>query len=1542
MRSLRIRAALALVLAAILLAAGLAVASAEEPPLRYVTRLEPGDNLITWRDPSVPVQDLFDAVPQVEVVFGWDAQTREWLVAAPAAPQSLWTLHSLEPGAELAVRIVGAEAVEWERERALVAGPDVRYFGWVGESESTQQLFDEMPQIDSIYAWDASSQQWLTASSTASDELLMVQPGMGLRVQFNGSAPEDWERPLTPARGLVKLIIGQNLVTWSGPNETPIAKVVQGIGRALEQARRWNAAEQRFDIYDPSDPESAASFPSVARGDALWIHVSRPVNWLQPTGLMPALEFPGGASNRLQEDLQEDLQSVLQFFATTFGIQADPSDLTVLAAKDVDSLVEYYKTEPVGDDEFDEAQEASLRAQWNRSGGWAGEEMVVKQVHWSSQYRSLGFAVGRYVLTHEYFHWLQSQLRSSGAGSATWLVEGTADWAEEAHQIEDQRVMGSELRFDAREAAGRGPSLESTETENGTWQYLLGSLATDMLAERGGVDSPLEFYRALVPRPIGPHLRWHSSPRWQDVFSETFGLTVDEFYAEFSEWQADLPGSRPFRRESYERSLTGRLVRADGTPVGGVWLSASQVEDDVTVGWLRRARSDQDGRFELFVPHSTNNRLEIDLAADGHCRTWYADGTVVLSFEDATLVRVGTGKPQSIEIVVPDDVCRWRIRGRLIGPDGDALHGFGLNASAEDQWASTTTDTDGAFAITVPENGDFRLSLALGGGCSVYYRDAGIAVNYSDATQVQVRGGDTAQLELRVAADICVWQLRGRALDDSGVAAEGIRIGASRDAHTRISVVSPSGSFAVTVPSPGQYRIRISGRADPNCTAYVGEDAQLVEHGEARLYRVDARDLTNLTVRVPTAFCTHTIAGVLFDRDGSPLTETWISAAAEGGGSAGVSTDEEGTFALTVPISGMYRVSFSVENCTVYYSQEGATSKRESAAQITVSDADVTGIRLALRDGVCSTKISGVLLDAEGNPLGGVNVNANDGTGSNANARTDADGSFSITLPSSGSYRLQAWLNGCPIYYSPGRATASWSDASEIRIADADVTGLRFQLPAGACSTKISGLVLDAEGNGIASAWVHAQIDGRSSTGHQTSADGSFSITLPEAGGYRLSISIDGCPAYYARGGATSSREAASLIRVADQDVTGLRFQLAAGMCSTQVRGVLLDADGESMEDVWVYANTDGGNASARTDADGAFAITVPEAGGYRLSISIDGCPAYYARGGATSSREAASLIRVADEDVTGLRFQLAAGICSTQIRGVLLDADGESMEDVWVYANTDGGNASARTDADGAFAITVPEAGGYRLRISIDGCSVYYVRGGATISWEAASLIRVADQDVTGLRFQLAAGMCSTQVRGVLLDADGNGIGGVNVNANDGAGSNANARTDADGAFAITVPAAGRFRVSARVDGCTVYYASNRVTGSRNSAVQIRIGDADVTGIQIRIPADMCVWRISGKLLNADGSPKSAVWVSASGVAGNGGAQSDTDGAFSFAVPGRGSYRLSVWIDNCSIYRRGDRSTTNWNSATTISITNADVTGVDFRLPTNPGSLCN
>ena len=199
-----------------------------------------------------------------------------------------------------------------------------------------------------------------------------------------------------------------------------------------------------------------------------------------------------------------------------------------------------------------------------------------------------------------------------------------------------------------------------------------------------------------------------------------------------------------------------------------------------------------------------------------------------------------------------------------------------------------------------------------------------------------------------------------------------------------------------------------------------------------------------------------------------------------------------------------------------------------------------------------------------------------------------------------------------------------------------------------------------------------------------------------------------------------------------------------------------------------------------------------------------------------------------------------------------------------------------------------------------------------------------------------------ATRSWGCCVTRTGMGIASAWVHAQIDGGSSTGHQTSADGSFSITLSEAGSYRVFARINGCWVYYQRGGATGSRGQATEVSVSDSDVTGIRIQLKTGMCELRISGILLDAGGSPKPGVWVNASGSAGSGGAQSGTDGAFSFAVPGGGSYRLSVWIDNCSVYRRGDGTTTDWNSATDISITNADVTGVDFRLPTNPGGECN
>ena len=88
MRPPRLLIALLISLAA-LLAAGLTLVSADEdaeetPELQTIT-LHPGDNFVGWVGQAAPVEDLLEAVPQIELVYAWDAGWERYRYAAPAS-----------------------------------------------------------------------------------------------------------------------------------------------------------------------------------------------------------------------------------------------------------------------------------------------------------------------------------------------------------------------------------------------------------------------------------------------------------------------------------------------------------------------------------------------------------------------------------------------------------------------------------------------------------------------------------------------------------------------------------------------------------------------------------------------------------------------------------------------------------------------------------------------------------------------------------------------------------------------------------------------------------------------------------------------------------------------------------------------------------------------------------------------------------------------------------------------------------------------------------------------------------------------------------------------------------------------------------------------------------------------------------------------------------------------------------------------------------------------------------------------------------------
>ena len=72
-----------------------ALADDGEPslPESITTTLEPGDNRIGWVAEPVSPEELFAQLPQVELVYSWDAHSMSrYEIAAPRLPSRYWTL----------------------------------------------------------------------------------------------------------------------------------------------------------------------------------------------------------------------------------------------------------------------------------------------------------------------------------------------------------------------------------------------------------------------------------------------------------------------------------------------------------------------------------------------------------------------------------------------------------------------------------------------------------------------------------------------------------------------------------------------------------------------------------------------------------------------------------------------------------------------------------------------------------------------------------------------------------------------------------------------------------------------------------------------------------------------------------------------------------------------------------------------------------------------------------------------------------------------------------------------------------------------------------------------------------------------------------------------------------------------------------------------------------------------------------------------------------------------------------------------------------
>ena len=108
--------------------------------------------------------------------------------------------------------------------------------------------------------------------------LLLAMLGGGLALL--GDSPADAQLEGTETR-TVALAEGWNLAGWTGP-EMPFAEAIADILEATQAAAAFDAVPQTFRTWNATAPPFLNTLDTLQRGEALWVQVTAPIDWVQP------------------------------------------------------------------------------------------------------------------------------------------------------------------------------------------------------------------------------------------------------------------------------------------------------------------------------------------------------------------------------------------------------------------------------------------------------------------------------------------------------------------------------------------------------------------------------------------------------------------------------------------------------------------------------------------------------------------------------------------------------------------------------------------------------------------------------------------------------------------------------------------------------------------------------------------------------------------------------------------------------------------------------------------------------------------------------------------------------------------------------------------------------------------------------------------------------------------------------------------------------------------------------------------------------------
>jgi len=263
--------------------------------------------------------------------------------------------------------------------------------------------------------------------------------------------------------------------------------------------------------------------------------------------------------------------------------------------------------------------------------------------------------------------------------------------------------------------------------------------------------------------------------------------------------------------------------------------------------------------------------------------------------------------------------------------------------------------------------------------------------------------------------------------------------------------------------------------------------------------------------------------------------------------------------------------------------------------------------------------------------------------------------------------------------------------------------------------------------------------------------------------------------------------------------------------------------------------------------------------------------------------------------------------------------------------------------DEQGTFTLYLEPGTMQRVRLKRAGCQLWLGQNGLATTYPQPGQHRALNtRSLPSLNLTLPEGACENELRAHVTRLRGDERSMQVLLIDHETHDWRHMALGPSGTFVSFAPEPGAYRVGVHLAGCRLWYTTDGLVASRESAYVLELSDEPIS-IEFRIPHTLCQRQISGRIVDESDNPVAGAWPQAVNGHLSSWAQTTANGEFTFTVAVSGEYVLQLWSGDqgCWIQHSTSGATPDWQQATAIPVQDEDVTGIEFVVPANPSSLC-